>query len=270
MSMNLVKNIESLNKLIQKYFVKNTITNNYVLASAYSEFITNKKLFLVTSGSNACILVENEEFYKLYFFINNQNDKITLEQNKPIVMEILYRGEAQRPDEMIIYWEKCGFKRHLTRDNMMASYKQLMLSSENNIDVEIRYAETEVELIFTKNLIENSLDKYTGDILTYNEVQMYVRNKNIICAYWQGKLCGFLQFEIKNNVVWLGHIAVDPEFRGKGIAKELVKAYIVNNVSQPNTRYQLWVLQDNVSATTLYHKFGFIYGNKSSASMLKN
>ena len=127
------------------------------------------------------------------------------------------------------------------------------------------------KLFYSKELIENTFDKYTGDILTFQEVNSFAENKNIICAYLEGKLCGVLQFEIKNNVVWLGHIAVAPEFRGNGIANALVKAYIsINNESQPDTRYQLWVIQDNTKATTLYNKFGFVYGNKTSASMLKD
>ena len=153
---------------------------------------------------------------------------------------------------------------------MQASYKQLILHSGNISDIEIKYVETDKEITFSKELIENTFDKYTGDILTLDEVKSFVNNRNIICAYFEGNLCGILQFEIKNNVVWLGHIAVSSEFRGHGIANALVNAYIVNNAKNPNTRYQLWVIQDNTKAKTLYNKFGFIYGNKSSASMLKD
>jgi GNAT superfamily N-acetyltransferase len=119
-------------------------------------------------------------------------------------------------------------------------------------------------------MIETTFDKYTGDVLTSQEVYSFAENKNIICAYLEEKLCGILQFEIKKNVVWLGHIAVAPQLRGFGIANALVKSYISMNMKQPDTRYQLWVIQDNTKATTLYNKFGFVYGNKTSASMLKD
>jgi len=268
--MNLIKDIESLNKLIQNYFVKNTVTNNYVLSDAYSHYIAEKRLFSVTSESNVCILLEKPDFYRMYYYINNQNELVTFDSDKPVTMEIIYRGEANRPYDALAYWEKCGFQKHLTRDNMMGVYQQFVIPSEKASQVEIRYAETESEMLFSKELIENTLDKYTGDILSFEEVKTFVDNKNVICAYLEGKLCGMLQFEIKNNVVWLGHIAVARGFRGKGVANELVKAYIINNAVQPDTRYQLWVIQDNIGATNLYHKFGFIYGNKSSASMLKH
>jgi GNAT superfamily N-acetyltransferase len=267
--MNLIKDIETLNALLLRYFVKNTITNNYVLVDSYMEYVFDEKLFYESKASNTCILVDKGGFYRLYYFINDLNEEITIDTDKPIVMEILYRGESKRPDEVFSFWEKCGFVPHLTRDNMIAAYSQLVLPSTKASQVEIRYAESEAEIVFTKELIENALDKYTGDILTYDEITLLVEKRNVICAYWEGSLCGVLQFEIKNNVVWLGHIAVAAGFRGKGVANELVKAYIVNNAAQPSTRYQLWVIQNNIGAMALYQKFGFIYGNKSSASMLK-
>jgi GNAT superfamily N-acetyltransferase len=268
--MNLIKDIESLNKLIQTYFVKNTITNNYVLSGSYSQYIADKRLFAISTESNACILVKKPDFYQMYYYINNQNELMSFDFDMPITMEILYRGEANRPVDILAYLEKCGFKQHLTRDNMVASYQQIVIPVGNDSEIEIKYAESEAEIFFTKELIESTLDKYTGDILTYQEVKSFVENKNVICAMLEGKLCGMLQFEIKNNVVWLGHIAVAPGFRGKGVANELVKSYIINNATQPNTRYQLWVINDNIGAMNLYHKFGFIYGNKSSVSMLKD
>ena len=268
--MNLIKDIESLNDLIQKHFVKNTLTNNYVLADSYLKYIGENKLYSVSTTANVCILVEKPDFYQLYYYINNQEELFSLDVDKPITMEILYRGEANRPFETFTYWEKCGFKQHLTRDNMVASFQQLSVPTDIASEVEIRIAESEADIIFTKQLIETTLDKYTGDVLTYEEVRSFVENKNVICASLAGKLCGILQFEIKNNVVWLGHISVAKGYRGKGVANELVRSYIVSNAMQPNTRYQLWVIQDNIGAMKLYHKFGFIYGNKSSASMLKN
>lgn len=268
--MNLIRDIELLNEVIRNYFRKNTITNNYILSGDYFKYIADSKLHYVTTYSNACILVEKADFYQLYYYINNQSELMTLDDYKPIVMEILYRGEVQRPGEIIKYWVKCGFRQHLTRDIMAAAYNQLTIPSGTTSDIKIKYGETDQEITFTKELIENTFDKYTGDILSLDEVKSFIKNRNIICAYLKGNLCGILQFEIKNNVVWLGHIAVKPEYRGYGIANALVKVYIVNNAVNQNTKYQLWVIQNSAKATTLYNKFGFVYGNKSSASMLKD
>jgi|WetSurSiteA1Bulk_404760.scaffolds.fasta_scaffold13435_2 ribosomal protein S18 acetylase RimI-like enzyme len=267
--MDLISDIETLNDIIREYFVINTITNNYVLVETYTRHIADKRLFYVTAGRNAGILVKTLDYYKLYYYINDQAELMVPDSIEPIMMEILFRGEAHRPREIIAYWEKCGFRQHLTRNLMMASYNQLILPEGQSSDIEIRYAVSDMEIVFSKDLIESTFDKYTGDILTLEEIKSFVKNKSIICAYLSGNLCGILQSEIKNSVVWLGHIAVKPEFRGNGIAKALVRKYIINNAMQPNTKFHLWVIQNNTQATNLYQQFGFVYGNKSSVSMLK-
>lgn len=267
--MKLITSIDILNEITSNYFLKKTITNNYLLPAAYIQLIDEKRLFFIEGDTNCLLLVQKNGFYRLFYYINNLSEILDVISNKPIVMEILYRGESHKQQDVFTFWERCGFKMHLTRDNMVASFKQMTLPKEPLSDLKCKYANTELETIFTKKLLENSLDEYTGDRLSSEEVKSYVKNNNIICAYWENELAGALQFEIKNNVVWLGHIAVSPKFRGKGIAKELVKVYIEVNKTAPSTRYQLWVINDNLSAVSLYNRFGFIYGNKSSASMLK-
>jgi GNAT superfamily N-acetyltransferase len=267
--MKLITSIEILNEITSNYFLKKTITNNYLLPAAYLQLIDDKKIFFIVGNTNCLLFVEKNGFYRLFYYINNLSEILEVISNKPIVMEILFRGESHKQQGIFNYWEKCGFKKHLTRDNLVASFKQMTLPKEQLSGLKWKYANTELETIFTQKLLENSLDEYTGDRLSSEEVKSYVKNNNIICAYWENELAGALQFEIKNNIVWLGHIAVSPKFRGKGIAKELVKVYIEVNKTTPSTRYQLWVINDNLSAVRLYNRFGFIYGNKSSASMLK-
>jgi ribosomal protein S18 acetylase RimI-like enzyme len=124
--------------------------------------------------------------------------------------------------------------------------------------------------LFAEKLLRNSLDMYTGDLLSMDEIKHYVSNRNVLIALYNNETAGVLQFEVKNKIVWLGHIAIDEKFRGKGIANELVKKYIQDNQIVFNTKYQLWVIQDNEAAVKLYRKFGFVYGNKSSTSLLKD
>jgi GNAT superfamily N-acetyltransferase len=267
--MKLVSNTEELDALIQKYFVKGTITNNYILTEDYLNYIHAGELFVISTASNLGFFLRKNGFYRLYYFINDPEEIMHIAAEWPVTMEILYRGEENRPVEVMNFWRKCGFTDHLSRDCMAAAPQQVDLPAANNPAIKLKYADSEAEIIFTKELLENTLDEFTGDILSYEEVKAFADKKNIICAYLEDKPCAALQFEIKNNVVWLGHIAVASGFRGKGIARELVRAYISDNAHQPKTRFQLWVIQNNSAARTLYEKFGFIYANKSTVSMIK-
>jgi ribosomal protein S18 acetylase RimI-like enzyme len=267
-----MKQIETLDELydiVSASFKKGTITNNYMLLDAYETYIKQDKLLVVADDVNTAILLDKGDFYQLYFYLNDVNVPLQISVDKPLVMEILYRGLAKKPDQAITYWENLGFIQHLSRDNMVASSNKIVLPETQSDKLNIRLASNELEVKFTKNLFDDALDKYTGDRLSYGELNALMKNKNLLCAYYEAELAGVLQFEIKNKVVWLGHIAVHPDFQGKGVANALVYQYVTMNNPEDNTRYALWVIQDNAPAIHLYRKFGFVYGNKSTISLLK-
>jgi ribosomal protein S18 acetylase RimI-like enzyme len=267
--MEYIKDLESLGNLISKFFRKGTSTNNYLLLDAYKNHIGQKKLGFVANGQNIAFLIEKSDFLQIFFYLNDLSEGLVFPPGKPLVMEIIYRGEQHKPTEIFRYWETYGFKLHLTRDNMFATFNKLNVQVNNTENIILKYADNEKEVIFTEKLLKSTLDKYTGDQLAIEEVRQFVTDKNVLCAYYNDEMAGVLQFEIKNKVVWLGHIAVDERFRGKGVANGLVEKYIIDNNFDENTKYQLWVIQDNLGAVNLYRKFGFIYGNKSTTSMLK-
>jgi ribosomal protein S18 acetylase RimI-like enzyme len=264
-----IEDTGALNDIIREHFIRKTVTNNYVLADAYSRHIAEGNLYSITENGNAFILLKREDHYRMFYYLNNLENPGIFDCNLPVVMEILYRGEAQVPEEIFSYWKKRGFRRHLTRDLMTAVFSVLKMDEKKNPGIIVKYAETDDEASFIKKLSDSVFDKYTGDILSFFEVKSFTDSKNILCAYFNNEIAGMLQFETRNNIIWLGHIAVDTGFRGNGIANALVKAYIKSNYAGPDSKYHLWVIQDNIAAISMYKKFGFIYGNKTSASMLK-
>lgn len=269
MQLKRIDSRETIDTILERWFIKNTATNNYLLLESYENLIKWKKLFYVNSESNCAILVEKDGFYRLYYFLNDFMDPLKIEVDFPVVMEIIYRGYFKYPEQEINYWLNLGFKIHLTRDNLFSIYDSISLSEPIDNEIEIEYVHGAREEEFTMEIIDKTLDKYTGDILSLKEIRRFSENKWILIAYYDRKPAGILQFEIKNNVVWLGHLCVDISFRGKGIARALVHKFIVDNFTSVPTRYQLWVINDNKSAISLYSKFGFKYANKTSTSLLK-
>ena len=267
--MRKVENLKELSSILATFSKRGTISNNFLLLDSYQDYIFKEQLFFLITQSNLYFLVENNGFFRLYYHINNIDEPFEFDCGKPVAIEIIYRGEKNKPLNVIEYWKRSGFKNHIVRENMAASYNQITLPAKTNPSVLTKLAEKENEIIFSKELFEKTFDPYTGDILSLEETAGFAINKNLLVAYYQDSLCGALQFEIKNQVVWIGHIAISPDFRGKGIANELVSAYITINADQANTRYQLWVMQENKGAIGLYKKFGFNFANKTSASMLK-
>lgn len=135
--------------------------------------------------------------------------------------------------------------------------------------IRIESAKSENELLYAKRLMEENLDLYTGDQLTMEEIQYFANKICLYIAYDGEQPCGMLQADLKNGVFWLGHIVVETNYRGKGIATALVDHYLNAGIRLNCNQFQLWVIQDNVPAINLYKKYGFNYMNRSTCSMLK-
>ena len=264
-----VKSKELLDELLREHFIKGTHTNNYLLASMYEEAIQEGRLYYDEQGTNAGIFVENPEFFRLYFFLNDLSTPFLLSAPKPVTMEMIYRGEEKRPTDLLEYWEQNGFQTHLTRDQLFVLKSQIHWQEGLNTAIEIRKGSRLEEAEFAHKLLEASLDLYTGDHMQLEEVREYLEQGNLLIAYSEEQMCGALQLETKNTGIWLGHVAVDSSYRGKGIAKMLVYAYLSTPEATEKTRFQLWVRQDNEAAYGLYRNFGFKYAGRSTVSMLK-
>ncbi|MDO9155192.1 MAG: GNAT family N-acetyltransferase [Paludibacter sp.] len=254
--------------LIDKFFITKTITNCFLSADYFSNQIEQGNLYFVNTENNLFFLIRKTSFYQLYYYINCFNEHASFIINNPISIEIIYRGENSKPNEIFNYWELYGFKRYLVRDNLIAFFKDIPQFEFKNSKIIVRKAQfEEVELL--ENIYTLSFDRFTGDLLTKIEIQKKVSTGCVLCAYFENEFCGFLEYEVKNNIAWLNHIAVQDNYRGKGVSNHLISEYIQLNKINDNTRYQLWVIQDNIAAVNLYKKFGFKYNNKSTASMLK-
>ena len=269
MNLYVVNNINFLEKIIEEYSFKDTLTNNYILFQDLKNYIEKKNLFYKEDNSNLYLFIKKQGFYRLYYLINNietQNDFSELK----IVLEIIYRGNKNLPIEHINFWKKNGFRSHITRDcyflrpDSILPFKKIQLKG-----VTIDFAKNKEDILFAKKLIDENLDFYTGDRLTFEEIKNFSDRGLLFCAYKNDLICGMLQAEFKNNIYWLGHIVVHKDFRGLGLANLLVNHYLIEGLRLKVRQFQLWVINDNLAAINLYKKRGFKYLNKSTYSLLK-
>lgn len=263
-----VKNMTILEELLEQHFFKETLTNNYILAKEYEDHITNNRLWYWTSDSNLFLFLEKEGFFRLYYLVNNtsiQHDFGTLK----LVLEIIYRGEKHLPLSHIDYWTKNGFQKHLSRDCYFLKASKLSLEDNIGEGFNILPVKDIPDIKFAKNLIDQYLDIYTGDRLTLQQLQKFSNQEFLYVAFKNDIPCGMLQAELKNNVFWLGHLVVHEDFRGLGLAHNLVNYYLEQGLKYEVNQFQLWVINDNLPAVKLYKNKGFNYLNKSTYSMLK-
>jgi ribosomal protein S18 acetylase RimI-like enzyme len=185
-------------------------------------------------------------------------------------MEILYRGPKRLPEIEVNYWVSQGFNRHLQRDCYALPVSELneIRSAPLSEKVSIRLGSGESDIRYVKEAIEGDLDYYTGDILSYKDIESYCVSGDVLIVSVDGHPAGFIQANLKNKVYWLEHIVVDAEHRGLGLSKILMEAYFIQGLEKKCRSFQLWVIDKNKAAVHLYRKYGFKYLNKSTLSLL--
>jgi ribosomal protein S18 acetylase RimI-like enzyme len=248
-----IKNIELFNQLLNKYLNKDYLNNADRLIRDYRNFIENKKLYFIEKDDNLFFLEDCIEFYNLYYFISKINtsvDIVDLNFEKTIVADIIYI--ENNLDEAVPILIKLGFGKYLTRN-----YQTLKLSQKNvELNSRIKFsAKEDVDFIF--EMQAKYIDKYTGNILSKEDLLRATENNLILSIYESNNCAGYLRFTINKKNIFLEGIAVDRKFRGKGYAKELVQYFIDYFSKEGYNKIDLWVRDDNISALKLYEFFNF-------------
>ena len=252
--------------LVERYNRKGRLTNDY-LQNEVADLITHDRLFAICGQDNALLLVQKEGFYRLYYYINNIDERLDLPESE-LVTEILFRGEDV-PKAEVRWLERMGFKKNLVRDQYFAKYASLTqpILIEG---VDIETATNIEDVLWAIRFFNVSFDKWSGDFIPEVRAQLLIQEKAILIAKdFRGNRLGALHFEKRQGVCWLNHVAVMPEARGKKFGRGLVESYIEQGHVDDNSRYMLWVQRQNSSAVAMYCNKGFAPTNKSTLSMIK-
>lgn len=253
--------------IVEKYRQKGVRSNDYIQQEA-ENIIDKKALYVDYYENNVFLFVIKEIGMRMYYYINDLQEKANFNDYKDIVIEILFRTNI--PQEEVDYFTQCGFQVNLVRDQYFGVYKDLNLFNiESNIQIEEAKNIEEVKL--SCELFNNSFDKLSGDYINSEMYPFLLGNRSIWIAWDLDKktFLGALHQSKEKNVNWISHVAVVAEARGQKMGPSLVKAFIENNKVDEKTRYMFWVQRQNEPAVKMYQQFGFKYMNKSTISLIK-
>lgn len=265
--MKQINDIGEYQDIIAHYGIRGCASNDYIQNEA-ADFIAHGLLFAECGENNAFLFVKKDGFYRVYYYINDF-DEVMGFGNEEVVTEILFRGSIGEPVQQVEYLEKCGFKRNLVRDQYFAKYSSFTqpIFIEG---VKIGYAETIEQVKWAIKLFNSSFDKWSGDFIPEAMAEDLLQEHGMLMATdLIGTLMGALHLEKKQGCLWLNHVAILPEYRGRKIGRGLVEAYIEQGHVDDNSRYAVWVQRQNTPAVKMYQNKGFTYSNKSTLSMIK-
>lgn len=253
--------------LVSHYNCPGCCFNDYIQNEA-EDLIVRDSLYVDYYKNNVFLFVNKPAGMRVYYYINDFNETADFSQYKDLVIEILFRREC--PEDQVAYFTGCGFQENLIRDQYTATYKSLNVTHLNK-EIVIEPASTMESVEQACKLFNDSFDKLSGGFISPKEYSSLLETRCILIAKDPSKLhfSGALHEEKNGSVNIIGHIAVTPQTRGKGVGKALVADFIRRNMESEKTRYQLWVQRQNKVAVSMYQNLGFKFANKSTISLIK-
>lgn len=257
--------------IIEQFKVHSTESNCYLMPNDISRLSEGNLLSVCIDGRNAFLFEDKGNCLRVHYMLNDLDRGFSIKADKPLMLEILFRGGEGEPTEATAYWERAGFRRNVVRRNLSAKINDLMIPHSSNLgSVRIQLASTDSEARFAREIFNSSFDPYSGDYLTHADANNLIENKQLLIATVANKYVGALNFFLVGRCASLGHVAVTPEARGQGVGLSLVSEYVCRNYTDEKSRYALWVQEHNIPAMKMYEQLGFKYAGKSSLSMIKD
>jgi ribosomal protein S18 acetylase RimI-like enzyme len=244
-----LKSLKSEIKTIKGRTSKSLITTNFfnqsLISSSFLVIHFSKSLFFVDRPSKNTI-------GRFFYFLANTDYEYCINHNfgYDLVCDIVDMAPPSYQLESFLALN--SFKEYAKLKKM-----SITITSYNNknSDPSIKRAKNinlqSIYLLFAKNF-----DNFSERPPTIDEIEIAIRNQEIYCKYNKlGDILGFYWNRNKKFLSELKYLFVEYEYRGLGIGKDLLNEYFVNTSSI--NRKQLWVLEKNISAITLYKNFGY-------------
>ena len=257
-------------EIVERFGQKGSVSNDYIQREV-GDLIIHDALYEYCGEENAFLLVKKDGFWQVYYYLNNY-EEVHFLGKEVLETEILFRGNIGEPTGVVAYLEKCGFKRHLVRDQYASVYKDVHPASVNK-EITVQPAQTLSGVQGAFELFNQSFDRYSGDYVSPEVYEGLLANHSVLLAWrkneGEAQFLGALHQTIENNVAWVSHVAVKEEARGHHVGQALLDAFVERNMVSEKSRYMLWVKHQNEAAVRMYEKKGFKYVDKSSLSMIK-
>ena len=258
--------------IVDKYCKKGVFSNNYIHNEA-ADLIIHDALFVDQYASNVFFYVKKDVGKRLYYYINDLKEDADFNTYDDLVIEILFRNNLS-PSGEIDYFLARGFRVNVVRDQYSGVYKNLERAVGHSPEIKIEVAQSVYDVEKACLLFNSSFDALSGDYIPENkDVYEYLKAyQHILIAYNSEDMqfLGALHQDCHNSVNIISHIAVEPSARGKGVGKALLDTFIERNHKSEDTRYMLWVQQQNEAAVKMYRNKGFQFVNKSTISLIKD
>ncbi|MDR2085178.1 MAG: GNAT family N-acetyltransferase [Bacteroidales bacterium] len=240
-------------------YKKKYITNFYLDEARCNFLFEENCLFSALIGETYFIFQIDDNFYHLYY-CSSDNESLKSDiksfidqyhENKIIMVDII--GNEEQIVPVKTNFMESGFTSYqlLNRMSKVTIPDDIVELEDKNI-----ISATNKDIVVVKNYLDEFFDKYSEQIPTLKELQIWTKEDSILVYKKNNVILGFIIFEIKGVTSYLRYWFVHPEYRENKIGAKLLKEYFLKS---KNTKRQLfWVITSNENAIKRYVHYGFL------------
>ena len=233
---------------------KGYLTNFFLDKKKHSIWIQKGTLFYISFPSCHFLLHLTESVNNLFFITINQEQ----------LTEGLKRFLPMFPEQLVV---------DIVGDEKIVSIKRLFIEQGfyeyetlyrmNHVGT-LEYSEiSDSRVVFAKeedahfilDMLHSFFNPLSEQLPSYEEVMDFISNQSILVFRHDGKICGFIIFEIHGMTLYLRYWFVLPESRDLKIGSKLFNKFL--RMGRATKRQYLWVISNNENAIKRYRHWGF-------------
>lgn len=239
--MQIITDFSQLSREITSCLKPKLRTNCTLSAEKMKQLIERRQLFCECYDGGLLLLEKRRTDHLLRYYLTDP-DVLPPQLPENVTAEVVCRpGE---PDAPCSWWEQIGFRRKIKRLRLLhpAAEAEQLPPPESVSD------------LAALALLRECFDETTGCIPTEEETSLAAREGRLLPRFSDGRLVAALHAEQAKGAVELRHLAVLPEYRGKGFAGSLTEEFVRRFGGK---RLRVWVREDLPQARHIYEKNDF-------------
>lgn len=265
-----MEQVQSLDQLRQlsaeiRSLHRGFLTNFFFDTVKHGLWIAKNDCYFERVGSTLFIIKISHNFWNVFYSSTNLDEfsidlSAFLADHPDTVMmfDIVGRAIQCQPVVEVFRGKGCKEATSLVRMTRMTA------SMEYVADSTIRRAE-EKDVKEIGQLLHTYFDEQTEQIPYDEELEDYVRQGHVLVCEEQGRMMGFLIYELNASTLYLRYWFTHPNFRDRKVGSRLLRRFFEEG---KDTKRQLfWVIRSNENAIKRYKHYGFTEENMNDFIM---
>ena len=255
--MNRVESVETIRNRIAEIRAngRGFVTNFYLDEFKHGIWIQKMSLYYEMVGNTMFLIKISDTFWNVFYCsscmeVLEEDLRVfsNMHEENTLMFDVVGRGVQCEP--ILKLFSMCAYYVATSLVRMNRKTETTEYSEDSTI---VEATEEDVEVIY--DFLHQYFNEKTEQIPYLEELKTYQRQRHILTCREDGKMAGFLIYEMNASTLYLRYWFTHPNYRDKKVGSRLLRRFFEDG---KDTKRQLfWVIRSNENAIKRYLHYGF-------------